>query len=160
MHTEPQQEHRWLQRMVGEWEFENECSMGPDQASIKSTGRDVVRSLGGLWVLCEGTNEIPSGDTAISLLSLGYDPARQRFVGTFLASIMAHLWVYDGSLDAAGNVPTLDTEGPTWQPEGGTARYQDVIEFFDSDHRTLTSRMLDANGNWNCFMKAHYRRVK
>ena len=29
MKTEPQKEHEWLQRLVGEWTYESECSMEP-----------------------------------------------------------------------------------------------------------------------------------
>ncbi|TXT39001.1 MAG: ribulose kinase [Planctomycetota bacterium] len=61
MHAEPQKEHQWLQRLVGEWTFEAECSMGPDQPPMKSTGSEVVRSLGGLWTIGEGQGEMPDG---------------------------------------------------------------------------------------------------
>ena len=33
--------------------------------------------------------------------TLGYDPAKKKYVGTFIASVMTHLWIYSGSLDAA-----------------------------------------------------------
>ena len=46
MQTEPTPEHQWLQQMVGEWEFEHECNMGPDQPPMKSHGREVVRQRG------------------------------------------------------------------------------------------------------------------
>ena len=42
--------------------------------------------------------------------------------------MMTHLWVYDGALDAAGKVLTLDAEGPSFTGDGTTAKYQDVIE--------------------------------
>jgi len=29
MKLEPQKEHEWLQRLVGEWTYESECSMEP-----------------------------------------------------------------------------------------------------------------------------------
>jgi hypothetical protein len=40
------------------------------------------------------------------------------------------------------------------------AKYQDIIEFLGNDRRTLTSRVLGADGQWQPFMKAHYRRKK
>jgi hypothetical protein len=42
---EPQSEHLWLHHLIGEWSFESECIMGPDQPPIKTTGREVVRLL-------------------------------------------------------------------------------------------------------------------
>ena len=31
MDAEPQKEHQWLDKFVGEWISEAECMMGPDQ---------------------------------------------------------------------------------------------------------------------------------
>lgn len=154
---EPQKEHQWLQRLVGEWTFEAECSMGPDQPPAKSTGTEVVRSLGGLWTIGEGSGEIPGGGSCQSVMTLGYDPQAKRFVGSFIASVMTNLWIYNGSLDASENVLTLDTEGPNFT-DGAMAKYQDIIEFLSDDHRTLSSQMLGEDGQWHPFMKAHYRR--
>src|SRR5215207_10023673 len=52
MNAEPKPEHRWLQQFVGEWTFETEAVMGPDQPPMKYTGTESVRTLGDLWVLC------------------------------------------------------------------------------------------------------------
>ena len=92
-------------------------------------------------------------------MTLGYDPRSKRFVGTFVASMMTHLWLYNGTLDQAGKVLTLDCEGPSFSGGDTLAKYQDVIEFIDDDHRVLSSRILQANGEWQHFMTAHYRRV-
>lgn len=159
MQTEPLKEHQWLSKLVGEWTFEGECGMGPDQPPIKLTGREVVRSHGGLWTIGEGGGEMPGGGTCESIMTLGYDPQSKRFVGTFIASVGVHLWLYNGSLDAAEKVLTLDTVGPNFA-DGALAKYQDIIEFLSDDHRTLSSQMLGEDGQWHPFMKAHYRRQK
>ncbi len=74
MMAKPQQEHEWLQQLVGEWDFEGECMMAPDQPPMKSTGTCSTRSLGGLWFLCEGSGEMPGGGMMNSIITLGYDP--------------------------------------------------------------------------------------
>jgi hypothetical protein len=161
MKAEPQKEHVWLQRLVGEWSYQGECIMGPGQPPSRTTGSEQVRSLGGLWSLCEGKGEMPGGGEATTLLTLGFDPKRSKFVGTFMASMMTHLWVYEGSLDATGRVLTLDTEGPSFTPNGGMARYQDIVEFEDDDRRTLKSRVLGDDGKWGpFFMTARYQRKR
>ena len=73
-------------------------------------------------------------------MTLGYDPAKKAFVGTFIGSMMTHLWVYDGELDAAGKVLTLDAEGPSFAATDKMAKYKDAIEIKSDDHRVLTSR--------------------
>jgi hypothetical protein len=158
MITEPQKEHHWLQKLIGEWTSEAECEAGPDQPSSKTKGSEKVRSLGGMWVLCEGEGEMPGGGAATMLMTLGYDPQRKRYVGTWIGSMMTHLWVYDGWLDAAGKVLTLESEGPSFAGDGTMAKYRDIIEFISDDHRTLSSHVLGDDGNWRGFMTAHYRR--
>jgi Protein of unknown function (DUF1579) len=157
MDAQPQKEHQWLDRFLGEWTYESECSMGPVQPPSKSKGFEVVRSLGGLWTIGEGEGEMPDGGTGKTLMTLGYDPQSDRYIGTFIGSMMTHLWIYNGSLDATEKVLTLDTEGPNFS-QSAMAKYKDIIEFVSDDHRVLTSQILGDDGNWLQFMTAHYRR--
>jgi hypothetical protein len=158
MQAEPQKEHHWLQKLVGEWTYEAEMLLGPGQPPMKSQGTDSVRSIGGLWVQCEGQGEMPGGGPATSIITLGYDSAKKRFVGTFIGSVMTNLWIYDGGLN--GNVLTLDAEGPSFTEPNKTAKYQDIIEVVSDDHRILYSQLLGEDGQWHRFMTAHYRRKK
>ncbi|MFO0849208.1 MAG: DUF1579 domain-containing protein [Gemmataceae bacterium] len=157
MFAEPQAEHKWLEQLVGEWESEMEGSGGPDQPPVKHTGTETVRSLT-VWVLCEST--MPGDVTMRTVMTLGYDPAKKKFVGTFIGSMMTNLWVYEGELDAGGKVLTLDADGPSFTDPGKTTKYKDTIEFLTPDHRTLSSRFLGDDGQWHRFMTAHYRRKK
>jgi hypothetical protein len=158
MKSEPQKEHQWLKRLLGEWTSETEAAMKPGDAPSTMKGSETVRSLGDLWIIGESEGEVPGGGTAHMRLTLGYDPRKQRFVGTWIGSMMAYMWVYNGSLDAGGNVLTLDTEGPSMAGDGSMQRYQDIIEFHSADYRTLSAQALGADGKWTRFMTAHYRR--
>ena len=158
MKTEPQKEHRWLHRFVGEWTYEGEATMEPGKAPDRFKGTESVRSLGGLWILAEGRGEMPGAGTETMVLTLGYDPEKKRYLGTWIGSMMSHLWVYDGALDAAEKVLTLDAEGPDMAGTGKMAKYRDVVEFESDDHRVLTSHALGDDGKWHRFMTAHYRR--
>jgi hypothetical protein len=159
--AEPQKEHEWLQQLVGEWTYEAECVMGQDKPPEKSKGTESVRTLGGLWVLCEGSGEMPGGGMATTLMTLGYDPQKQHYVGTFVASMMTYLWIYEkGSLDAEGKVLTLNAEGPSCAGDGKFMKYQDRIEIKNNDHRVMTSHTLGEDGQWHQFMTVHYGRKK
>ena len=161
MQPEPQEQHRWLQKLVGEWTYENECVVEPGKPPEKFVGTDSVRTLGDLWVLCEGKVNMPGGGGGRTLMTLGYDPNRKCFVGTFVASMMTYLWIYDGGqLDSTSKVLTLNAEGPSFTDEGKMVKYQDIIEFVSDDHRTLSSQTLGEDGKWQRFMTAHYRRKK
>ncbi|MEX0717303.1 MAG: DUF1579 domain-containing protein [Planctomycetaceae bacterium] len=160
MHEQPQKEHEWLAKLVGEWTTEMHASMGPDEPPQVFRGKETVRSLGGLWTIGEGEGDTPGGDTGRHVMTLGYDPKKGRYVGTFVASMMTHLWLYDGELDPSGKKLVLDAEGPSFAGDGTMAKYQDAIEFLDDDHRVLTSRVLGDDGQWTEFMRADYRRKK
>lgn len=160
MHVEPRQEHGWLERMVGDWTYEGECRMGPDQPPMKISGVETVRSVGGLWMIAEGEAPSPDGSgSSKSVMTLGFDPDRGRFVGTFIASMMTYLWTYDGALEESGRALVLDAEGPAMTGTG-MAKYHDRIEFVDDDHRILSSEMLGDDGRWHQFMATHYYRKK
>jgi hypothetical protein len=163
METAPQKEHRWLEKLVGDWTSESKASMGPGQPEETLRGTESVRSLGGLWIVAEGQGEMPGGGTATMIMTLGYDPTRRRYVGTWIGSMMDYLWLYEGELDAAERVLTLSAEGPAMSEEapatpGKLAKYRDVIEFKSDDHRVLTSHMQADDGQWHQFMRADYRR--
>jgi hypothetical protein len=158
--AEPQQQHHWLQQLVGDWTYDMECPAGPDQPPMKCSGSERVRALGGLWVVCEGRGEMPGGGEAFTLMTIGFDPQKQRFVGCWVGSMMTHMWHYEGTLDATRKVLPLETEGPDCSNPDKFARYRDVIEMLSSDHRTLTSFMQGEDGEWRHFMTAHYRRKK
>lgn len=160
MKIEPQKEHDWLLNLVGAWTYEGECLTGPGQPPMKSIGSEVIRALGSLWVVGDGKGQMPDGSPATMMITLGFDPRTSRFVGTWVGSMMTHMWVYDGALDAAGKVLTLDSFGPSFSGEGKMSKYQDIITLESRDHRVLTSRVMDEQGNWNEFMTAHYRRNK
>jgi hypothetical protein len=158
---QPTAEHKWLQQLVGEWTGEMECSMGPDQPTMTHKGTETVTSLGGLWTLGAGKGDMPDGSDGYTLMTLGYDPKRKKFVGSFVGSMMTNQWIYEGTLDAAGKVLTLDTMGPDFSGGSeGLVPYQDLIEFITPDHRTLSSQTKGPDGQWVKFMTGHYHRKK
>lgn len=159
MMAKPQQEHEWLQQFVGDWTIESECVGAPGQPTDTFTGTETVRTLGGLWIVGDGKGGMPGGGTAYMQLTLGFDPKRGRYIGTWVGSMMTHLWSYEGELDESGRVLTLNAEGPSFSAIGKMAQYQDIYEIKDANHRVLTSRVLGEDGKWTQFMTAHYRRV-
>lgn len=155
----PAEEHDWLQQLVGDWTFENDCMAGPDQPRMKTTGKESVRSIGGLWTVGEGEGEMPgTGDLHRSIMTLGFDPTTGRFVGSFISSMMTKFWLYDGFLDEDGKKLVLEAEGPAMTGDA-VALYRDVIEMVVPDHKRMVSFIKGDDGGWTEFMTANYARV-
>jgi hypothetical protein len=159
MNVELRPEHEWLMQMEGTWEFESECFMGPDQPPSRATGKQVNRSLGGAWLLCEGSTEMPEGGPMSSVITLGFDPQQNHFTGSFVASCMTYLWLYRGTLDSTGKKLSLDAKGPSFTDPTKLANYIDAWEVVHKDEHILTSQFQDEAGNWHTFMRSVYRRV-
>lgn len=156
---QPQKGHDWLQQLVGEWTFEGECVQGADQPPISFGGTQSVRSLGGLWILAESQGEMPGGGAATTLISLGFDPGRQRYTGTFIGSMSSYLWHYDGELDEDSRTLPLNAKGPSMNGDGSMANYQDIIEIKSPDLWLLRARVQMPDGSWNEFMETRSRRA-
>ena len=151
-------EHAWLQRIVGEWTGEGTAEMGPGQPTQTFNVEESVRPIGDVWIQGEGRGKMPDGTPSTTLVTLGFDPDRKRFVGTFIGSMMTYLWIYDGELDRSERILTLNAEGPSMAGDGKMAKYQDIVEVKDENHRTLSSQILMPDGTWTKIMTAHYRR--
>ena len=155
----PLKEHEWLQQFVGEWESTSEMVAGPDQPPQQGTSTESVRAIGGYWIVAETHGNFM--DTQVTgIMTLGYDTLKRQYIGTWIDSTNSYCWLYTGQLDATENILTLETEGPNPFQPGNTARYRDVVEFTDADHRILTSSALDGSGNWVTFLTAKYQRKK
>jgi Protein of unknown function (DUF1579) len=161
MDVEPQKEHQWLQKLAGEWTCEGEATMEPGQPPVQWKATETVRPIGDVWIVAEGRGEMPgTGEPTLTLLTLGYDPQKKKYVGTFMGSMMTNLWVYEGTLDESGKVLTLDTEGPNMSAAGKLSKFQDIVEIRSDDHRVLRSQVLGDDGKWLEVMAATYRRKK
>lgn len=161
MIAEPTKEHAWLKRFVGEWTMQGECVMEPGKPPAKSSGRERVRMLGDLWIVGESTMELPGGGgTMDAILTLGFNPATGKFIGSWVGGCMPTMFVYEGELDQAQRVLPLNTSGPSFSDPTRLARYQDVVELHSDNKRLLWSQCQDEKGAWQRFMSATYTRVK
>lgn len=156
MGTPPAYGHGWLHRFLGEWDYMGEFMM-PDGGQATGRGTETVRSLGGYWITGESVGEMPGGGEAQCIITLGYDPVRERFIGSWVGSMMWHLSTYDGTLSEDGKVLTLESEGPAFTGEG-MALYRDVMVWEDEDHRRMETSVRGPDGGWTPLMVLRHAR--
>lgn len=153
----PQKEHKWLEQFVGEWEADMETVAQPDQPAMKCKGEMTYRMLGGFWVICDSTVNM-SGIHINAVQTIGYDPEKKKYVGTWVDSMSSHMWKYEGTVDQSGKKLDLEAEGPNFMQPGKMANFRDSYEFKSKDHIYMTSAMQGEDGEWTVFMKADMRR--
>lgn len=156
--SKPEKEHEWLKQLVGEWTTHGKAETLPGQPTFECDGTESTQAIGDLWVVARGEAQA-MGMTVNSMMTLGYDPEKKKFVGTWVDSMFNHMWKYEGTLDESGKVLTLLTKGPNMIKPGETANYKEVLELKDKDHKTFTSHM-EVNGEWVKMMTADATRVK
>lgn len=150
------EEHRWLQQLVGTWTY-NGDSTTPEGA-CNSSGTQTVRTFGDIWIIAEA--EGPAGGELMkSIITLGYDPDKKKFVGSFIATMMSSFWIYEGTLDKDGKTLRLASEGPRFDGKPGMGQYEDVIERVSDDEYLFRGRFKSDDGTWNEFMLTRYTRT-
>lgn len=137
-------QHEWLQQLHGLW-----VAQGIEGAPGEMTMEG--KPIGNLWVVLEGRAEF-EGTLMESRLTLGFDPAKGHFVGTWIDAMQTTLWSYTGELDLPTNTLTLAAEGPSVMGDGTTAQYRDSIEVIDANHWRMRSRIQAEDGNWTEYM--------
>ncbi|MEZ6069210.1 MAG: DUF1579 domain-containing protein [Pirellulales bacterium] len=147
----PTEQHQWLEKFVGQWDITSKGMMGPDQPPMECSAVMKSKMLGGFWVVTETDGETPGGKFT-SLQTIGYDPAKQVYVGTWVDSMTNHLWHYEGSVDESGKTLTLEAEGPNFMTGGATAKFRDSYEFKSPDEIIARSSIQGEDGKWITFM--------
>jgi hypothetical protein len=152
----PQKEHEWLKQLEGEWETEAEMVVEAGKPTVKCKGTESIRSLGNFWSVSELKGDF-MGTPVTGIMTVGYDPQKKKYVGTWVCSMCDWLCHYEGKVD--GKVLTLETEGPD-PTTGKTVKMRDVIEIKSKDQKVMTSSMLGEDGKWVTFMTMTSRRKK
>lgn len=156
MFAKPQEEHKWLDQLIGDWSFEHNCNM-PDGNASTAQGKMTCRSLGGMWLIAESNGDSPGGGTWSSIMTIGFDTVLNRYVGTFVGSMMSNVWQYEGIVDATAKRLPMACEGPKFDGSG-RCQYRDTIEIVDSDNWLMTSEMQTDDGRWIKFLDATHQR--
>jgi hypothetical protein len=147
----PTPQHAWLHQLLGDWTWTAEAAAPAEPL----TGTESVYAVGQLWIQAHGDGAF--GHTQVTL---GYDSAQGRFVGTWIGAMSSHLWVYfDGHLAADDDTTTLTLESAGPAPDGSVARYREELVRLGPDERVTRSWIEGRDGVWTPILTLHYRRV-
>jgi len=163
MHKPPAvtKEHKFLKQLVGNWESDMECSMGPDK-TVKMKGSETSRMLGDYWYEAEMKGDMPAemgGGAFTGHMTIGYDSKKGKVVGTWVDNMTDYLWVYEGTLDEATKTITLETTGPNMADPSSKeyVRYRETQTLNADGTKTFSSAM-EMNGTFVPMMKGVARK--
>lgn len=152
-------EHEWLHQLAGQWEADVEVFAEPGKPPLKLKSTESTRRIGGFWILSE--SEItPPGMPFARALTLGYDPQKKLYVGTWVDSNSTHIGKYEGSRDAAGTTLTLEGEMPSPFDPVKSVRVREVIELKSPDQKVVKTSLQGEDGNWFPLLTVNARRKK
>lgn len=152
----PGPQHELLKSDVGTWDADIEINLAPGAPPQGSRG--VARNrlaCGGMWLITDFLNET-TGFEGHAIY--GYDPAKGKYVGTWVDPMRTFLTVCEGTYDAATRTMTMWFE--TAGPHGKVLKWREVTERKDDDTRLWRSLFMGPNGQEFEMMRALYTRRK
>jgi hypothetical protein len=144
-YPKPGREHAMLkQTFEGEWDAV--AKHFGDAKTEQCFGKETVKSAyGGFWLVIDYSGDM-EGKPFTGHGTLGYDPMKKKYVMTWVDSMTPFAMVTEGEADAQGKTFTFTGEG--YCPDlGKTAKFREVMEIQDSNHRTLAFYRADKDGH-------------
>lgn len=153
----PGPEHAVLKDVAGSWDATVESFAAPGQPPMLSKGIETGTMVGGFWLVSEFKSEM-MGQTFLGRSTLGYDPAKKKYVSTWIDSMTPSLSVGESDYDAATKTFTGWTDG--LDHRGQPTRFKTVTVFKDPATRISTMSMKAPDGKETTVMRITYTREK
>jgi hypothetical protein len=154
----PTAEHNRMTRAEGTWDASVEVSIGPPGTPPQLSKAVETNRLccGGLWLVTE-FKSIPGSAPFEGHGITGYEPAKKKYVSTWVDSDLTTPMVSEGAYDAAGM--TLTLRGSTTS-KGKTLQWRSVEAWKNDDTRQFTMFMRGPNGKETPSLNVTYTRRK
>jgi len=147
------EKHQLLKKDVGTWDAEfTFWPAGPESESITVPAVEKNSMLGNLWLVSEFRCKM-MGQDFIGQGQYGYDPLKEKYVGTWVSTMNPTLSTMEGTYDEKTKTLTLMSENTcmiTHQP----FKAKQVQKWIDDDHKVFTMYMQEPGNPESDFAKA------
>lgn len=157
--TKVTKQHKWLQKFEGSWKTTSTAQVAPDAPASMMTGSIESKMFGDFWMINEMTTKFEEFDV-VGRQTIGYDSAKDKYVGTWIDNSSDFMWEYEGSVDETGKILSLEAEGPDMSKPETMAQYRDMYEFISDDEIKFTSSFKGRDNEWIDFMTGTAKRTK
>ena len=132
----PGPEHQLLKQDEGSWDASVEVFMAPGAPPTASKGIETNKLTGsGLWLVSDFKSDL-MGQPFEGHGVTGWDPAKKKFVGTWVDSMTTSVSVSESTYDPVAKTATGWMEGP--DETGKTTKTKMVTEWKGPDSRVFT----------------------
>ncbi len=138
---QPTEHHEGLLTKVGEWEGTLTTAM-PGMPENSTAARETVEPVGALWI--QSRFECNLGMPYVGTGCTGYDPAKKKFVGTWIDNFDTYLALMKGDLDPETGAIVMHWEGPN--PVTGELVHHRSVNVGRKDSYTSTFFMGEGEG--------------
>jgi hypothetical protein len=154
---QPGPEHERLKKDVGAWDASVKSWNAPDTEPMEWTGVETsALQPGGFWLLTSFKGDL-GGMEFCGNSTTGYDPAKKKYISTWVDSMTPTLTVSEGTYNAANQELTMT--GSMVDPSSGKpAQIRSVSKYNADGTRTMTMFMKPEGGDEFKMMEVHYKK--
>ena len=154
----PNENHKVLDTLVGEWDYTIKMWMSPDAKPEESKGTSEIKSImGGRFIehSAEGTS---MGQPFEGMGIMGYDNEKKQYQSVWIDNMGTGIMTGSGNYDP--NTKTLTDQGQFSCPAEGEKSYRAVLKMINKDNFTYEWYMTGQDGKEFRAMEIVYTRKK
>lgn len=153
----PTKEHALLKKNEGTWDATIKDLSDPSKPKVTKGVEVNKMTCGGLWLLSEFTGKM-GDETFTGVGTMGYDPDKKKFVGTWVDSMQTYVGLTEGTLSDDGKTMTSWMEGK--DPSGNPMKLKMVTKYKSDNEHTFTMILPLPGGKEMPMMEIEYKRKK
>ena len=154
----PNENHKILGVMVGEWNHKGKWWMEPNGKTETFEGNNETKWIMGGKFIQHSTHGLFQGQPFEGMGITGYDNMIKKYQTIWLDNMGTGIIQGEGRYDAAKK--ELTDRGRFTDPVEGSKQYRGVIRFIDDDHYQYEMHTAGADGNEFLAMQIEYTRKK
>ena len=141
----PGKEHEALKVFEGEWTFQGKFFMDPAQPPTEMNGTETSKIILGGWYLNSEVKSTFAGAPFDGRWTMTYSVMKKKYQASWIDSMVGHVFISEGDVDAAGKIYTFHGEG--FDPATGKPiKEKWVMEVKDADNHQMTFFSIGADG--------------
>ncbi len=162
--SSPNENHKLLESLVGNWEYSITMWMQPDAPAQQSSGKNIGKMImDGRFLQQEVSGSMDMGGKSQPFTGLGimgYDNMSQEFKGIWIDNMGTGMMSSTGYYDA--KTKTITDKGTFNCPMTGqkNATFRSELKFIDNDSHSYTMHVMDKAGKEYKSMEILYKRSK